>query len=56
MIYFETSAKTGFNVERAFFKLTEDMSERDFSEVEGNDDNSYFDPSSGQDADGGNCC
>jgi hypothetical protein len=54
MIYFETSAKSGFNVERAFFKLTEDMSERDFSEVEGHDDNSYFDPQNNQEE--GGCC
>lgn len=56
MIYFETSAKTGFNVERAFFKLTEDMSERDFNEIEGQEENSYFDPSTPQDNEGGGCC
>ena len=56
MIYFETSAKTGFNVERAFFKLTEDMSERDFSEMEGNEGNSYFDDSTGQEGKEEACC
>lgn len=54
MIYFETSAKSGANVEKAFFKLTEDMSERDFSEMENNDDNSYFDP--GTEKEEGGCC
>ena len=54
MIYFETSAKSGFNVERAFFKLTEEMNERDFSEVEEQNDNSYFDPTTNQEE--GGCC
>ena len=54
MIYFETSAKSGSNVERAFFKMTEDMSQRDFEEMENNDDHSYFDANTNQEE--GGCC
>lgn len=45
MLFFETSAKTGSNVEKAFFTLTEEMAQRDFLEAESNTDNSYFDQS-----------
>ena len=42
MLFFQTSAKEGTNVELAFFKLTEEMSKKEYSEMDEQNNNSYF--------------
>lgn len=43
MLFFETSAMLGTNVEKAFFKITEEMSKKEYSDMEDEHNNSYFD-------------
>ena len=55
MLFYETSAKTGTNVEKGFFELTSEMSKRDYGMDPDSHENSYFDTSTNS-AQEGSCC